>query len=123
MVTGTPGTRVTGTSTEPGRRAGRGGDAIDGEATTDRVIDLFKALSHPLRLQLVQLLTGGGHAVHELVDALGVPQPLVSQHLAVLRAARLVEAERVGREVRYSLRDDHVAHIVGDALDHAAEEH
>lgn len=60
--------------------------------------------------------------MHELVDALDVAQPLVSQHLGVLRAARLVTSHREGREMRYSLRDAHVAHIVGDAVDHAAED-
>lgn len=91
------------------------------EATLDRTIALFKALSHPLRLQIVQTLSEGGRAVHELVDELEVSQPLVSQHLAVLRAARLVASDRDGREVVYSLLDDHVSHIVGDAVHHVAE--
>lgn len=91
------------------------------DAAIERTIDMFKALSHPLRLQLVQLLANGELAVHELVDELGAAQPLVSQHLAVLRAARLVRSDRHGRESRYSLVDDHVAHIVGDAVHHADE--
>lgn len=86
-----------------------------------RTIDLFKALSHPLRLQLIQLLEDGGRAVHELVEESGASQPLVSQHLAILRAARLVQSDRHGRETHYSLVDDHVAHIVGDAVHHASE--
>ena len=91
------------------------------EATLDRTIALFKALSHPIRLQIVQSLGEGGRAVHELVDELDVAQPLVSQHLAVLRGARLVTADRDGREVVYSLLDEHVSHIVGDAVHHVAE--
>lgn len=87
----------------------------------ERTIDLFKALSHPLRLQLVQILARGDRAVHELVEELDTTQPLVSQHLRVLRGARLVRADRSGRETRYSLADEHVAHIVGDAVQHAAE--
>jgi DNA-binding transcriptional ArsR family regulator len=83
--------------------------------------ELLKALSAPVRLALVQLLTAGPRCVHELVDALGLPQPLVSQHLKTLRAAGLVAATRDGREVRYRLADDHVAHITGDALAHSAE--
>jgi DNA-binding transcriptional ArsR family regulator len=60
--------------------------------------------------------------VHELVGTLGRPQPLVSQHLGVLRLAGVVVAERRGREMIYSLADRHVAHIVRDAVAHAAEE-
>ena len=60
--------------------------------------------------------------VHELVDALGVPQPLVSQHLKILKAAGVVTGERSGREVLYQLADHHLAHIVVDAVAHASED-
>lgn len=92
----------------------------DDEAAA-RTIDMFRALAHPLRLALVRQLAQGDRAVHELVEALDVPQPRVSQHLGVLRSARLVRTERQGREVRYHLTDEHVAHIVSDAVHHAAE--
>lgn len=60
--------------------------------------------------------------MQELADALGASQPLVSQHLRLLRASRLVRADRHGREVVYSLVDEHVAHIVLDAVNHARED-
>lgn len=82
---------------------------------------LLRALSAPVRLALVQLLASEPRCVHELVDALDVPQPLVSQHLRTLRGAGLVLAARDGREVRYRLADEHVAHIARDALLHAGE--
>lgn len=82
---------------------------------------LLRALAAPVRLGLVQLLAAQPRCVHELVDALGIPQPLVSQHLRTLRAAGLVLAARDGREVRYRLADEHVAHIAHDALVHARE--
>ena len=50
---------------------------------------------------------------------LDAPQPLVSQHLRVLRAAGVVTGARRGREIEYSLTDEHVAHIVADAVSHA----
>ncbi|HSX96119.1 MAG TPA: ArsR family transcriptional regulator, partial [Streptomyces sp.] len=59
--------------------------------------------------------------VHELVAAVGVSQPLVSQHLRVPRTSRIVTARRQVRETQYSLADDHVAHIVLDAVRHARE--
>jgi ArsR family transcriptional regulator, zinc-responsive transcriptional repressor len=83
--------------------------------------ELLKALASPVRLGIVRELASGGRRVHQLVDALGVSQPLVSQHLRVLRASRIVTARRQAREIEYTLTDDHVAHIVLDAIRHAGE--
>ena len=82
--------------------------------------ELLAALASPLRLTIVALLDEhGSRCVHELVSALDVSQPLVSQHLRVLRGAGLVAGERHHREVHYRLVDAHVGHIVRDALEHA----
>ena len=90
-------------------------------AGLDVAADLLRALASPHRLAIVRELDGRARCVHELVDALGVSQPLVSQHLRVLRASHLVQAERRGREIAYSLTDDHIAHIAHDAVLHATE--
>jgi DNA-binding transcriptional ArsR family regulator len=80
---------------------------------------LLAALAAPMRLAIIAMLDEhGSRCVHQLVDALGAPQPLVSQHLRVLRGADLVVGERRHREVHYALVDPHVAHIVRDALAH-----
>ncbi|MBL8927962.1 MAG: winged helix-turn-helix transcriptional regulator [Pseudonocardia sp.] len=84
--------------------------------------DLLRALAAPVRIAIVLELRGAPCCVHDLVDALAVPQPLVSQHLRVLKAAGVVRGERRGREVVYSLVDDHLAHIVVDAVAHAEEQ-
>ena len=78
-------------------------------------------MASPVRLGIVRELSQGGKRVHELVAALGVSQPLVSQHLRVLRASRIVVGRRQAREIEYCLVDDHIAHIVLDAIRHAAE--
>jgi DNA-binding transcriptional ArsR family regulator len=83
--------------------------------------ELLKALASPIRMGIVRELAGGGKRVHELTDALGVSQPLISQHLRVLRGHRVVVARRHAREVEYSLPDEHLAHIVLDAIRHAQE--
>jgi DNA-binding transcriptional ArsR family regulator len=83
--------------------------------------DLLKALASPVRLGIVRELSKGGKYVHELVTALEVSQPLVSQHLRVLRNSRIVTARRQAREIRYHLTDEHIAHIVLDAIRHAEE--
>ena len=66
---------------------------------------LLKALSDPTRLKIVKLLGRRGHAVcvNMLAASLGITQSAVSQHLRILRQAGLVEAERMGNFVHYSL--------------------
>jgi ArsR family transcriptional regulator, zinc-responsive transcriptional repressor len=88
---------------------------------TQLAADLLRALANPHRIAIVGELAGRERCVHELVEAVGISQPLVSQHLSTLRAARLVEGQRRGREIAYSLTDEHVAHIVQDAVLHGAE--
>ncbi|WP_299951545.1 helix-turn-helix transcriptional regulator [uncultured Modestobacter sp.] len=89
--------------------------------TVQAASSLLAALAAPMRLSIVaQLLRHGSRCVHQLVDDLGAPQPLVSQHLRVLRGAGLVVGERRHREVHYALVDPHVGHIVRDALDHVS---
>ena len=88
----------------------------------DTAGDLLRALAAPVRIALVLQLRESSRCVHELVDALGVPQPLVSQHLRILKAAGVVAGERSGREVLYRLVDHHLAHIVVAAVTHAAED-
>lgn len=83
--------------------------------------DLLRALANEHRVGIVLQLERGERCVHELVEVLGVTQPLVSQHLRVLRAERVVTSRRRGREVSYALSDDHVAHIVRDAVTHVSE--
>lgn len=98
-----------------------GSAAVDKKAL-DAAGDLLRALSAPVRIAIVLELLAGGRCVHELVGALSVPQPLISQHLRVLKSAGVVQGERSGREVLYTLVDDHLAHIVTDAIAHATEE-
>ena len=62
--------------------------------------ELLKVLAAPARLAIVMELADQPRFVHELVERLGMSQPLVSQHLRVLRGARLVGVERHGRGPR-----------------------
>jgi ArsR family transcriptional regulator, zinc-responsive transcriptional repressor len=87
----------------------------------DTAGDLLRALAAPVRIAIVLQLRESSRCVHELVDALGVPQPLVSQHLRILKAAGVVAGERAGREVYYRLVDHHLAEIVMAAVAHAGE--
>jgi DNA-binding transcriptional ArsR family regulator len=70
--------------------------------------NVLRMLAHPRRLEILQVLAEGPIEVGRLAGRLGVSQPNVSQHLALLRSAGLVEVERNGREVRYHLTDPEV---------------
>jgi DNA-binding transcriptional ArsR family regulator len=73
----------------------------------------FRALAHPARIRMLEILVGGGRTVQELQEALALEQPVVSQQLAVLRNQGIVSAQKEGLSVRYTLRDP----LVGDLLD------
>jgi DNA-binding transcriptional ArsR family regulator len=87
----------------------------------DAAGELLKTLAAPVRLAIVVELARRPRCVHDLVDAVGASQSLISQHLRVLRSAQLVAGSRRGREVEYRLVDEHVAHIVQDAIRHSEE--
>lgn len=70
--------------------------------------DVLKVLASPLRLQILHLLAAGPLEVSRIAAAIGSTQPNASQHLAVLRVAGLVDADRHGREIRYALADPDV---------------
>ena len=75
--------------------------------------DFFKALAHPLRIRILELLRAREPSVQELQALLDLDQSTVSQQLAVLRAKNIVTARKVGTTVRYTVRDA----LVGDLLD------
>lgn len=112
--------------TAPGSDVHENGDRVDPVPLPPADVvaaagDLLRALSAPLRIAIVLQLREGPRCVHELVDALGAPQPSVSQHLRVLRSSDVVSAHRRGREIRYQLIDDHLLRIVEAAVGHAGE--
>jgi len=67
--------------------------------------EILKTLANPRRLEMAHQLAEGPMTVGRLADRLALAQPNVSQHLALMRAAGVVEAERDGREIRYRLAD------------------
>jgi DNA-binding transcriptional ArsR family regulator len=71
----------------------------------------FRALAHPTRIRILEILTRGGRTVQELQEALTLEQPIVSQQLAVLRNQGIVTTQKEGLSVRYTLRDPLVAEL------------
>jgi len=67
--------------------------------------DFFKALAHPMRIRILELLREGPLSVGQLQEAIGTPASSVSQQLAVLRSRNIVVTERRGTTVIYAVRD------------------
>jgi ArsR family transcriptional regulator len=101
----------------PQRRGRKAGEAmIAGELQTFKA-QFFRALAHPTRIRMLEILVRGGRTVQELQEALTLDQPIVSQQLAVLRNQGIVWAQKEGLSVRYTLRDP----LVGELLDVARQ--
>ena len=82
------------------------------ETPLDYAAHIISALDSEQRLQIINLLRERDHVVHEIVKALGKSQPLISQHLRVLKKAGLVTSTRSGREVLYKLSIPEVSSII-----------
>jgi ArsR family transcriptional regulator, virulence genes transcriptional regulator len=70
--------------------------------------DFCKGMSHPKRIEILNILKGGQKSVNELVIITGIPQANLSQHLGVLRHFGLLEAQRSGSKVCYRIADHRI---------------
>ncbi len=77
---------------------------------------IARAISHPVRLQILQELREGGAYVMHLTTVLGRPQANISQHLMVLREAGLVIPIREGMTVLYQIRDPELLTVLDSLL-------
>ncbi|MEX0839568.1 MAG: metalloregulator ArsR/SmtB family transcription factor [Parvibaculum sp.] len=84
--------------------------------------DMFKMLGDPSRLRIVTATLAGPRAVGEIAATLGLSVSLVSHHLRLLRATRLVSPERRGKQVFYRVHDAHVARVIADMIAHVNED-
>lgn len=106
------------------QRRGQGGEVMEGYC---RRAKQLRALAHPVRLQLVEVLCHQPACVCELVTLTHQRQPYISQQLSVLRQAGLVKWEKLGLLVRYQLADSEVRQRIDDLramiADPALDEH
>ena len=87
--------------------------------TAQHLADLFKTLGDPTRIKILSLLTKTEEMrVYDIADSLTMGQSAISHQLRVLRSARLVKFRRDGKEVLYSIDDDHVMKLLGQGLEH-----
>lgn len=83
--------------------------------------ELFKALGDSTRVKILSCLKAKDMCVGEIADALNMTTSAISHQLRVLKAIKLVKGTKEGKEVRYSLDDDHVTLIMQCGLDHVNE--
>lgn len=78
-----------------------------------KTADLLKAIAHPVRLCIIRgLLEKGSCNVTYMQECLALPQSTVSQHLQKLRSLGIVEAERSGLEIYYTVKDERIRQLV-----------
>jgi ArsR family transcriptional regulator len=80
-------------------------------------------MSDPSRLRITLTCLNDKVAVGDMASRLGLAPSLVSHHLRLLRAARVLTADRQGRQVFYQVTDEHVRRMLRNMVDHVAEEH
>jgi ArsR family transcriptional regulator, lead/cadmium/zinc/bismuth-responsive transcriptional repressor len=97
-------------------------DQLAGPDEIERATALFGLLADPTRARILHALSLVPRlCVCDLAASLGMSESAVSHQLRLLRMNRLVSRAREGRIAYYSLADEHVRHVLGDALQHAGE--
>ena len=93
-----------------------------GEDQVVELAEMFRLMSDPTRLKIILACLDSPAAVGEMADRLGISASLVSHHLRLLRAARLLQADRRGRQVFYKVGDQHIRSMLTDMVDHVSED-
>jgi DNA-binding transcriptional ArsR family regulator len=94
---------------------------VASEETIAQLADLFRIMGDPSRLSIILICLKEPISVGDIADRLGASASLVSHHLRLLRAARVVKAERRGKQMFYSACDDHIECVIEDMVAHIGE--
>ena len=87
------------------------------------IAETYRLLGDPTRLRVLLACLGEPIAVGDIARAVNASPSLVSHHLRLLRAARLVRGTRRNRQVFYETADEHIARMLADMIEHAMEDH
>ena len=96
-------------------------DAMPDEEILYELADLFKVFSDTTRIKILYSLMAGELRVADIAETVGATQSAVSHQLRILKAARLVKFQRDGKNVMYSLADDHVYTVLAQGMTHICE--
>ncbi len=89
--------------------------------TLVQIADLFKAFGDPTRVQILSLLLDQELCVSEITEGVALTQSAVSHQLRILKQMHLIKYRRDGKNILYSLADDHVRTILQMGLEHVLE--
>ncbi len=95
--------------------------ALD-EHTAAHVAELFRAFSDTSRVRIMSALVNGKLNVSALAQLVGISESAVSHHMRGLRQMRLVSSRKEGKEVYYSVEDDHIIHLFQQGVNHVKDE-
>jgi ArsR family transcriptional regulator, zinc-responsive transcriptional repressor len=74
--------------------------------------ECLKALAHPHRLRIVQMLLQGRYTVGELAEACGIPSHMASEHLRLMQRCGFLTSEKEGRKAFYEIAESHLANLM-----------
>ena len=97
--------------------------ALESIEAVSELADLFQLMSDANRLRIILTVLDDERSVTDIASRLSLSQPLVSHHLRLLRAARILRSERRGRQIFYAAADDHIRCVIEDMLTHIDEPH
>ena len=89
--------------------------------TVQEIAATFSVLGDPTRIRILDALTGGELCVCDIATLVGISESAVSHQLRLLRGMRLVRPRRAGRQVFYSLDDQHIVQLMRVAVRHVQE--
>lgn len=96
-------------------------EQIPNNEEVESVSMLFKVLGDPTRSRILFILEQGPLCVSDICQCMDMTASAVSHQLRILKQSKLVKSKKAGKEVFYSLDDDHVSQIFNCALDHIRE--
>ena len=96
-------------------------EIIPEKETLEQIAELFKGFADPTRVRILSLLQQRESCVTDIVDAVELSQSAVSHQLRILKQMQLIKFRREGKNILYSLADDHVKTILEMGLEHVLE--
>ncbi|MHB9029971.1 MAG: ArsR/SmtB family transcription factor [Candidatus Latescibacterota bacterium] len=90
------------------------------EDSLEKMAQVLKAVAHPVRLQIVNILLNGERSVGELVSAIGAKQSFTSIHLTIMRTRGILKARRNGNQVYYRIENAGVRNILTSIVSNLA---
>ncbi|MEE8515490.1 MAG: metalloregulator ArsR/SmtB family transcription factor [Alphaproteobacteria bacterium] len=88
---------------------------------TIEMAEMFRLMGDATRLRIIFECLKGPVCVGDMADRLQASQSLISHHLRLLRAARILKSERQGKQVFYSAADEHISCVLTDMAHHVGE--